>query len=700
MKKTITEQERQFLIQALEKGEPLPLDFREKLFPTTQKEYELNYAGKMRRQDVLRGEDGVMPVPLQVEKIFNGERELFEDGWKNMIIFGDNLQFLKTCYQNEDELIKDKVKGKVKLIYIDPPFGTGDEYDGNKGQRGYTAKRKSADFVEFIRRRLIVAKELLANDGCIFVRQDYHFGHYIKLVLDEVFGKENFQNEITINRFKRQLKNLTRFNHAVDSIFFYSKNPLYTFNEVYRERLDTFTGEIAELVWRGMSSPGLRNPPERVIFDELMYPPKGRHWTFKQETIDEMIKEGRIRINEKIKYTDINGNKVIGLPEYLQTDVVPVDNLWTDLSGYVFNASYPTENPEELIERIIKCATNKGDLIMDFFGGSGTTAAVAEKLGRKWIVCDIGKLSFYTMQKRILTIQESKSLENPKKKYGKQAKSFLTANVGYYDLNKLFELGKDKYTKFVLGLFEIEIYEKPKKMKNYTLSGERNGSYCYVWNFWDLKDKANLDIDFLEQLHTDLGNQIGSRFYIIAPANAVDFISDYHEIDQTRYYFLKVPYQIIQELHKEQFKKIRQPQSKNKINEVEDTIGFHFMRQPEAKSKFENGILHLFEFKSTFAEEGTNREMENFESLSMIIIDDNFNGKEFTMNAYYFAEDLIKTKVKKKLVEDTENEEDNIAEELKHQAELQIPIHNYGERICVKYIDIYGNEFTEEFKTN
>lgn len=134
MKEILTEQERRFLLEAIEKGEPIPLDFKYKLFPIAQKEYELNYAGKMRRQDVLRGEDGVLPVPLQVETVFNGERELFDDGWRNMIVFGDNLQFLKTCFQNADELVKDKVKGKVKLIYIDPPLGTGDEYDGNKGQ--------------------------------------------------------------------------------------------------------------------------------------------------------------------------------------------------------------------------------------------------------------------------------------------------------------------------------------------------------------------------------------------------------------------------------------------------------------------------------------------------------------------------------------------------------------------------------------
>lgn len=99
MKEILTDQEKQFLIDTIQSGNPLPLDFKYRLFPTSQKEYELNYSGKVRKQDILRGEDGVLPVPLQVEKIFNGDRELFDDGWRNMIVFGDNLQFLKTCYQ-------------------------------------------------------------------------------------------------------------------------------------------------------------------------------------------------------------------------------------------------------------------------------------------------------------------------------------------------------------------------------------------------------------------------------------------------------------------------------------------------------------------------------------------------------------------------------------------------------------------------
>lgn len=125
----ITKEQKDYIIKLLQEGKEIPGDFKYLLFPTKQKEYELAYAGKMRKEDILANEDGVYPVPLQVEKIFNGdEYEAFYDDWKNMIVFGDNLQFLKTIYENKDPLIKDKVKGKVKLIYIDPPFATEEDF--------------------------------------------------------------------------------------------------------------------------------------------------------------------------------------------------------------------------------------------------------------------------------------------------------------------------------------------------------------------------------------------------------------------------------------------------------------------------------------------------------------------------------------------------------------------------------------------
>ena len=199
--KNLNKQDIEFLIDCLKTGKEIPEIYKYAIFRTKQKEYELTYAGKMRKEDVLADNEEAKPVPLQIEKVFNGNKyPLFSKDWNNLLVFGDNLQILKTFYENKDQIIKNKIKGKVKLIYIDPPFGTGDEYDGNKGQSAYSAKRKGADFVEFMRRRIILLKELLHPQGVIAVRQAFNFGHYIKIILDEVFGKERFINEIIIGR--------------------------------------------------------------------------------------------------------------------------------------------------------------------------------------------------------------------------------------------------------------------------------------------------------------------------------------------------------------------------------------------------------------------------------------------------------------------------------------------------------------------
>ena len=151
----LTKAEKEYLIELIDKGENIPEDFKYKLFPITHKEYELAYAGKMRKEDLLADDDGSFPVPLQVEKVFNGvEHGAFDDGWRNMLVFGDNLQFLKTIYKNEDINIKDKVKGKIKLIYIDPPFATSDDFQSKDGAKAYTDKKKG----NFWRKRIQAAR--------------------------------------------------------------------------------------------------------------------------------------------------------------------------------------------------------------------------------------------------------------------------------------------------------------------------------------------------------------------------------------------------------------------------------------------------------------------------------------------------------------------------------------------------------------
>lgn len=663
----LTENDIDYLIEKLKQGDSIPEDYKYKLFPTKQKEYELVYSGKMRKEDILSNDDGVYPVPLQIEKIYNGDvYPVRSDNWRNMIVFGDNLQFLKTIYENNDNLIKDKVKGKVKLIYIDPPFATESDFKNKQGIKAYSDKEKGSFFIEFLRRRLIIAKEILSEDGSIFVHLDWKKAHYLKIILDEIFGENNFLNEI-IWYYRRWniATNLFARNH--DTLFLYVKSKgNHQFNNLYIPKSEKSSAQ-------------------------------GKAWK-------SIIGEDGVR---RSILTD-EQTKGVPMPDVWEISMInPVGSERTLLN-------YPTQKPETLLERIIKASTNENDLILDFFAGSGTTAAVAEKLNRRWIVCDIGKLSFYTMQKRIMTIEKSKDLENPKKSYNKKAGSFITVNTGLYDLEKIFKLKIEEYKSFVMKLFEVESVNK--KIGGIKIDGQKkDGYYCIIYPYWDFKD-TSCDKEYLEDINANIGTKAGNRVYIIAPSNYVGFISDYLEIDKTRYYFLKVPYQIIKELHKVQFKKFRQPQSKKNVNDLDDAIGFHFIRQPQVESeliiKNDKIFLDVTKFYSDYLEE-EGREFANFESLSIILIDNNYNGKEFIMNKFYFAKDLLSGKIEEEVDEDlfesgeenTEIEDDPDIEDNENNNELKkisipIEINKDTKEIMIIYIDIFGNEFKEILSTN
>ena len=242
----LTDEEKIKLVESIEKGVQPPNEFLPKLFPDLNETYDaaklykskiptIEYENKISEQQIIaEAVSGIGTAPLQVLRSF-GDNDS-KSNWRNLIVQGDNLQFLKTCFRNEDPLIKDKVKGKVKLIYIDPPFGTGDEYGGNECEYSYSAKLMGSEYVEFLRERLIYLKYLLDNKGLIFVRQGYNFSHYVKITLDDVFGKENFINEIVVNRGKQRLGGKNKYSTATDTVYLYSKTKQYDFTAFTRPR--------------------------------------------------------------------------------------------------------------------------------------------------------------------------------------------------------------------------------------------------------------------------------------------------------------------------------------------------------------------------------------------------------------------------------------------------------------------------------
>lgn len=650
------------IIELIEQGKPIPISYKNLLFPLEEQsqEIEVIYGCKERKENILAD---TMSVPFQAVKQFG---KCKEGKWVNKLIFCDNLQALKFMLKDPE------IKGRVKLVYIDPPFGTGDLYDA-AGVPAYSAALQGAAFVEFLRKRLILLKELLADDGSIYVRIDYHFGHYVKTIMDEVFGKNNFRNEIVINRFRKRTFESNIFDVGTDSIFFYSKTNNYGLKKITKPRTCSFCGSEIEPQWRGMSSPGIRRPPERTIFGKVMLPPRGRHWTFSQERVTKLEKEGKIRINENATYTDLKGKKIKGLPEYLQTETIVVDSNWTDLRGYVFGSKYPTENPEELLERVLEASSKEGDLILDCFAGSGTAGAVGEKLGRRWIMVDSSKLAIYTMIKRMFNLREK---INNKGKWLK-AKPFVLYNAGLYeDHGFVLSVGEKQYKKFALELFQVE----PKKFEIGGLEMDGVLFNCPVKIF---SQKGYLTEKYVDELHDTVGEQLKGRMFIIAPASRVYFLQDYVEKDGIRYYVLRIPYSVIDELHKRAFIRPMQPASAKEINQLVEQVGFDFIHPPNIEARY-----YRQKPKDRLVSEELVVEIKNFEAvqrakepvdfkgpkdaLSMVLIDKDYNGEYFNMSDYFFKDEIKKEGWK-----------------------IRTPGDHAGQKIAIVYLDVLGNERVE-----
>ena len=372
----LTDSEIRDINRYLESGKPLPEKYRFLLFED-KKEVELVWNGKT-------GEVCNIVLPFQVIEQVDEPRaeenralqmDIFDQqtgrqitGWNNKLIWGDNKLILSSL-KNGPLREEIEAQGGIKLIYIDPPFDVGADFSMDIEIGGETLTKKpnvleeiayrdtwgkGADsFISMIYERLVLMRDLLAEDGSIYVHCDWRVNGYIRLILDEVFGKNRFLNENIWYYYNKMQGNIKRFASNHDMIFWYSKTTKYIFNKQREKRGET----IKQL---------------KRVWDK---------------------NTGKI-VNAK----DENG-KVM----YIETDERTVDDIWRlsmlQPADRKENLNYPTQKPATLIERIIKASSNKGDLIADFFCGSGTTAAVAEKLNRKWIASDLGKFAHSHNQK-------------------------------------------------------------------------------------------------------------------------------------------------------------------------------------------------------------------------------------------------------------------------------------------------------------
>ena len=306
------------------------------------------------------------------------------DGW---LIHSENYQALNA--------VKSKFHAKIQSVFIDPPFNLADS-----DQFDYRTNYKDASWLTLLENRLSVSKSLLCDTGSFMGRCDHNGNMYFRKLLDKIFDDSNYRNEITINRFQKKSKGLT---NTTERLFFYSKSDNSKFIPVTKTRQCVYCKSPAARKWQWSHSAGASDIPKEFLVNEkweLLYPPKGRHWTNSQEKIRELTEKGQMRINTSISYTDCNGKKMAFCPERLQDEDVFIDDNWTDIPGYEFGVytfqNFSTQNSELLLKRVIQLTTEPGDIFLDYFMGSATAQAVAQKLGRRWIGVEMGE-HFYTI---------------------------------------------------------------------------------------------------------------------------------------------------------------------------------------------------------------------------------------------------------------------------------------------------------------
>ncbi|MDD5760740.1 MAG: site-specific DNA-methyltransferase [Candidatus Pacebacteria bacterium] len=582
---------RKQLIKILEEKKDIPEDYKNILFPEGKKEYELIYSGKEREEDILAE---TMRVPLQPVKTFcNGAK--LKNGWTNKLIFGDNLQVLK-------ELINDpEVKGRVKLIYIDPPFATKQDFKGSQDQKAYQDKIAGAKFLEFLRKRLIFLREILADDGSIYVHLDWRKVHYVKALMDEIFYENKFMGDL-IWRYFTGVRTTRYWNKKHEVILWYVKNVgTFLFNPQYEERILPY-------------KPGMED------------------------------KMGNV---EEIKCESCGKGSGIFKNTIRAGDVWDIPQVFNMSNEYV---PFPTQKPEALLERIIKASSNPNDIVLDCFAGSGTTGAVAEKLDRRWIMIDSSKLAIYTIQKRLLNLKEE--IGNNGKKLA--PKPFTLYNAGLYDYQKIKELPWEQYRDFALRLFQCR--EEKHTISGIDLDGYLGNFDVLVFNYQKHKDIV-LDYGFIDDLHSTLGEKIGKWFFIITPAANVQFLEDYVEKDGIKYFILRIPYSIISEIHQKGFSSIKQPADVRAVNDIMEAVGFDFIQIPKIRCQYylakpragqqrlnhpeREAVIQIKTFESnTLSHQPQN--FKNLETLSMVMIDYDYNGKVFDLDDVFYAEDLGK----------------------------------------------------------
>ena len=420
----------------------------------------------------------------------------------NKLIWGDNKLVLSSLLA--------EFAGQVDLIYIDPPFATGADFAQhvNVGDldwikapsileehayrdtwgAGYTS------YLSMLFERLALLRDLLSPTGSIYLHLDWRAASYGKLILDELFGSKNFKNEIIWRRANTH-NDPDGYGRVHDTLLYY-RRPGGTFNRIYGE----YRQEYIDQAYRHEETDGRKyrllplhathvysstDDNTRKFGEKTLRPPAGKYWRWSQAKIDQALADDMIVVSK---------NDVPQYKKYLdEAEGVPVQSMWDDLKmlGRPEMVGYPTQKPESLLERIILASSNENDLVLDCFVGSGTTAAMAEKLGRRWIACDLGRFAIHTTRKRLLSIPDCKPFE--------------INNLGAYERQRWQrDSGNGKLTDYLNSILSFYRAEPLDGFRN--LHGRKDGRMVHVG-----ATDAPVTIDELEDLMDEMAeNKIES----------------------------------------------------------------------------------------------------------------------------------------------------------------------------------------------
>lgn len=428
-----------------------------------------------------------------------------KDDFRNMLIWGDNKLVMAS-------LLKD-FRGKIDLICIDPPFDVGADFtmdvpigDGKEsiGKDQSTLEMvayrdmwgKGTDsYLHMMYERLVLMKELLSETGSIYVHCDWRVSSHLRLILDDVFGTSNFRNEIIWKRTGAR-SGTVAYNIIHDSILFYSKSDSAVWNTQYTAYTDKYLEDFFRFSdpdgrryrLTTLTAPGTRRGYSGQPWRGVNPTVKGRHWAIPkyirhilpdpntedlQKALDELDERGRI-------VWPVKENGVPSFKQYQdEMDGVELQSLWSDIgpvgSQALERTGYDTQKPEALLERMILSSTNEGGLVADFFNGSGTTGAVAERLGRRWIMSDLGRFAIHTSRKRMIELQRKLYEED------KPYRAFDVYNLGRYERQwwqkERLKGADEEHRKVVLEFYRAEVLQNPPSP---LIHGRKGSALCHV----------------------------------------------------------------------------------------------------------------------------------------------------------------------------------------------------------------------------